>query len=174
MFIDSALLLMRVVVGLILAAHGAQKLFGWFDGGGIKGTTKMMQSLDIHPPVFWAYVNGACEFGGGLLTALGMLWPIGPIMIVANMLVAVAKARWEKGFWSMKGGYEYDLTLLVNALALGAIGAGRYSVDGYMSFALPEPQTLIYGITIALIGFAFVMFPIKVKGARVAARHHRA
>lgn len=172
MLIDYALLLMRVMLGIILAAHGSQKLFGWFDGGGIKGSTKMMQSLDIHPPVFWAYVNGICEFGGGLLTALGVLWPIGPLMIVANMLVAVAKARWEKGFWSMNGGYEYDLALLVNALALGMIGAGRYSVDGYLSFALPQPQTLITGIIVALIGYGVVMVPIR--GLRVAARHHRA
>ncbi len=172
MFIDSALLLMRVILGLLLAAHGSQKLFGWFGGGGLKGSTRMIQSLNIHPPVFWAYANGICEFGGGILTAVGFLWPIGPLMIIANMLVAIAKVHWEKGFWSTKGGYEYDLTLLINALALAMIGAGRYSVDGYMSFSLPEPQTLIYGIVLAIIGFGLVMMPIK--GVHVAPRRHRA
>lgn len=172
MFIDSALLLMRVMLGLVLAAHGSQKLFGWFGGGGIKGTTKMVQSLNIHPPVFWAYVNGICEFGGGVLTMLGMLWPIGPVMIIANMLVAIYRARWEKGFWEFKGGYEYDLMILVNALALGMIGAGRYSVDGYMSFSLLEPQSLIYGIVLAIIGFGLAMTPIK--SIRMATRHRRA
>lgn len=152
MFVDYGLLLLRVVVGLMMVAHGAQKAFGWFQGGGPQGTVKMMQSLNIYPPVLWAYVNAIAEFFGGMLTALGLLWPIGPLLVIGNMTVAIAKVHWSKGFWSTKGGYEFPLLILANALVLGVMGAGTLSLDSYFKFALPEPQTFIVGLIIAWVG----------------------
>src|SRR5581483_11268265 len=99
MWLDFGLLALRVVFGLILAAHGAQKLFGWFGGGGLRGTAGFFgQGLRLRHAGFWAFVGGFGEFAGGLLTALGLLNPIGPALLAGAMLVAIFKAHWSKGF----------------------------------------------------------------------------
>jgi putative oxidoreductase len=76
---DFGLLALRVVVGGLLAGHGAQKLFGAFEGPGMAGTQQMVARTGLHPPDVRALAAGGSEFGGGMLTALGLLWPIGPI-----------------------------------------------------------------------------------------------
>ncbi len=153
MLVNFGLLVLRVSVGLIVAAHGAQKLFGWFGGGGLQGSRKMMESLHLRPPMFWAVVSAVNEFAGGLLTALGLLMPLGPVLIIANMLTAIAYVHWSKGFWNSKGGLEYPLSLGLASLALGIIGAGAYSLDALVGFQVPEPQALVVGLIAVLIGF---------------------
>ena len=76
---DVALLVLRVTVGLLVAAHGAQKLFGWFGGGGLRGTSKFMASLGFRPAVGWTAIGSLAEFAGGLLLALGLFSPLGSI-----------------------------------------------------------------------------------------------
>lgn len=151
--IDFGLLLLRIFVGLLVAAHGSQKLFGWFGGPGLVGTRKMVQSLDLHPSAFWAWVTALNEFVGGILTVLGLLMPLGPLMIFANMLVAINRVHGAKGFWNTQGGYEFPLLLLVNAVVLGFMGAGIYSIDELIRFAAPEPATMIIGMFVVLVGF---------------------
>ncbi len=151
--IDFGLLLLRVVIGLILAAHGSQKLFGWFGGGGIPGTQKMMRGLNVHPSMFWAYISGLNEFVGGLLLALGFLMPLGPLMLFASMFTAVVRVHAGNGFWNTNRGYEFPLALLVNVVALGFMGAGLYSIDALIHFAAPEPATMIVGMVVVLFGF---------------------
>ncbi len=151
--VDFSLLLLRVFVGLLVAAHGAQKVFGWFGGPGIPGTQQMVRRLDVHPSIFWAWVSALNELVGGLLLALGFLMPLGPLMIFANMLTAIFGVHIGKGFWNTKGGVEFPLTLLVAAAAMGFAGAGIYSIDAMVGFAAPEPATMILGMFVVVIGY---------------------
>jgi putative oxidoreductase len=144
------LLILRLVVGLTLAAHGSQKLFGWWGGAGMAGWTQTVQKLRIRPAQLWAWVAALSEFGGGLLLALGLLSPLGSLAIVGAMVVAIVTVHLSRGFWSTKGGYEFNLSLIAAAVALALTGPGAYSLDSTLGIHLPEPLTLIAG-TIALI-----------------------
>lgn len=144
------LLILRLVVGLTLAGHGAQKLFGWWGGPGMGGWTNSVRRLRIRPAQPWAWVAALSEFGGGLLLALGLLSPLGSLAITGAMLVAIATVHLPKGFWVTKGGFEFNLTLIAAATALALTGPGAYSLDQALSIHLPEPLTLVVG-TVALI-----------------------
>jgi len=136
--VDTALLLLRIVVGLYVAAHGARFLFGWFGGLGIRGTQGFMGStLGFRPAWLWALGLGIAEFGGGVLTALGLLGPIGPIGISAAMLTATIVVHWANGPWGTQGGYEQTLTNLVVAVSLAIAGAGAYSLDALLGLTVP-------------------------------------
>jgi len=136
--------ILRVVVGLLIAGHGSQKLLGWFGGPGFTKTVGMMKSQGFKAPRLWALLGSLGEFGGGLFFALGLLTPLAAIAIVAAMLMAVVKFHWSKGLWSMKGGYEYPLVLLFVALVIGLVGAGSYSLDALIGFTLPLAVTLLF------------------------------
>lgn len=152
MFSDIGLLVVRVVVGLYLAAHGAQKLFGWFEGPGLEKFTGFMRMMGLRPAPFWALMGGVSEFGGGLLLALGLLSPLGALGVVAAMLMAIFKGHWGKGPWATKGGWELALTDLVIALALAFVGPGAYSLDNALGIVLPEPITLWVGLVLVILG----------------------
>jgi putative oxidoreductase len=137
---DTALLLLRLVIGLYLAGHGAQKLFGWFGGPGLQGTiTGMGSHLGFRPPWLWATTATLAELGGGLLLALGLASPLGPIAIASAMVPAIVVAHWSSGPWGTKGGYELALTNLAAAIALALTGPGRFSFDAVLGFTLPPP-----------------------------------
>src|SRR5256885_11374399 len=96
---DLGLLIIRVVVGLLVAGHGAQKLFGWFGGYGLRGTAGWMGSMGLQPAIPWTLLAGGSEFGGGLLLALGLLSPLGSLGVIAAMLTAIILVHWPK-IWS--------------------------------------------------------------------------
>ena|SRR5581483_7729308 len=123
------LLLLRVVVGGIFAAHGAQKLFGWFEGPGRAGTRGWIGSMGFRPDWLFAMLVSLQELGGGLLLAFGLLTPLGALAVTASMVVAVALVHWKNGFFVGKGGYEFNLALTAAAVALAATGPGRFSID---------------------------------------------
>jgi putative oxidoreductase len=123
------LLLLRVVVGLTMAAHGSQKLFGWFDGPRLAGVKAMLGNFGFRLPALMALALGLTEFGGGTLFALGFLTPLAALGIVVVMLNAVALVHFKNGFWAGKGGYEFNLVLLTVAVAVSATGPGRFSID---------------------------------------------
>jgi len=128
--VSYGLLLLRLVLGLTLAAHGAQKLFGSFEGPGLKGLAGFFGgNLRFRAPFAMAVLAGLGEFGGGLLVAAGLLTPLGSFALVNVMFVAIATAHWKAGFFSTKGGYEYNLLIIAAADAIAAIGPGRYSLD---------------------------------------------
>lgn len=147
--ISAGLLILRLVAGLTLAAHGAQKLFGWFGGTGISGTLQMQGRLGLKPAPLWAGMVILGEFGGGLSVALGLLTPLGAAGMFAAMFMAIAKSHWKNGFWNGKRGIEFPLQLLVIGLAVGIIGPGSYSLDALFGLAFPE--TLLFGI-LAVVG----------------------
>ena len=122
------LLILRVVVGVLMIGHGAQKLFGWFGGGGITGTAGFFDGIGLRPARPAAIGAGIAETGGGLLLALGLLTPIGSVAIVCVMIGAIISVHWPK-IWNTQGGLEYPLVMLTCAWALSFAGPGRWSFD---------------------------------------------
>lgn len=129
MMLDVGLLLIRLVIGLSFMAHGAQKLFGWFGGYGIKGTGGWFESMGMKPGAFVALLAGLAEFGGGLLLTLGLLTSVGGILIALTMVIAIVKVHGANGYWSTQNGFEYNLAILVVGVALALTGGGQYALD---------------------------------------------
>src|SRR5215210_6726986 len=117
---------LRVTVGGAFFAHGAQKLFGWFGGPGPEGTAQGFEQMGIKPGKRNALVAGAGEAGGGALLAAGLMTPLGGAATLGVMHEAVRKVHWDKGFFSTKGGYEYNLVLAAAAFALADTGPGPW------------------------------------------------
>jgi putative oxidoreductase len=126
------LLIIRLVIGLSFAAHGTQKVFGWFGGYGPKGTGGFFDSIGIKPGVLMAVLAGLAEIAGGLLFAAGLWTPLGAALIVLIMLGAIIKVHAKNGYWVTSNGYEYNLTLIAIAVGVALIGAGEYSLDALM------------------------------------------
>lgn len=141
---DSGLLLARVITGGLVAGHGAQKLFGWFEGPGWQTWTDLSESMmGMRPGRFWGTLQAGGEFGGGVLTLLGFLNPLGPIGIIATMLAASYKGHWGKPIWSAKGGAELSLSFLATAVVAGTRAPGRYSLDALLGVRLPRWFTVL-------------------------------
>ncbi len=122
--------MIRFVTGLILMPHGAQKLFGWFGGGGLEGTGGYFaQNLGLEPGIFWATLVGATEFFGGLFLAIGFLTRPAAVGIAILMAYAAVTVHLPNGFFWNKGGYEYPLLWGLIALAIALRGGGEMSVD---------------------------------------------
>ena len=124
-----AALVLRVPVGLVLAAHGAQKLFGWFGGYGLEGTGQWLASIGLEPGYLMALLAGGAEFFGGLALELGLLTRPAALVAAFTMLVAIFSANIGNGLFMSNNGYEYALTLFVVTVALAIQGAGRFAVD---------------------------------------------
>lgn len=122
-------LALRIPVGIIFAAHGAQKLFGWFGGYGLEGTGQFFGSMGLNPGYLMALLAGAAEFFGGLALVAGLLVRPAAAALAFAMLIAIFSVHISKGFFMDKGGYEYALALFAASLSLVFSGAGRFSVD---------------------------------------------
>ena len=147
---DVALLLLRVVVGVLMGGHGAQKLFGWFGGGGITGIAGWLETMGFRPARLWAWLAGIAEFGGGLLFALGLFSPLGTVGIASSMLIAIVRAHWPK-IWATDHGLELPLTYLVVAFAAAVTGPGAYSLDAVLRTGLSGSLTAVIAV-VALVG----------------------
>ena len=122
-------LALRIPVGIIFAAHGAQKLFGWFGGYGLEGTGQFFASVGLQPGYLMALLAGLVEFFGGLALVVGLLVRPAAAALAFAMLIAVFGVHWSKGFFAAAGGYEYALALFAASLSLLFSGPGRFSVD---------------------------------------------
>ena len=121
-------LVLRVPIGIILAAHGAQKLFGWFDGHGLTGTGQWMASHGFEPGYLMALLAGSAEFFGGIALILGLF--VRPAAAIAALTLMVAMTvHIENGFFISNNGYEFALSLLAATAALTIQGAGVFSLD---------------------------------------------
>lgn len=155
--VNTGLLVLRLVVGVGLAAHGSQKLFGWWGGPGIRGLHGHLTKMRFRPAPLWVAGAIGTEMGGGLLLALGFLSPLGSIGVGAAMLMAIAAFHWGKGFFGQGGGFEVPFLYLVAGATLGLTGPGSYSLNSLFKIALPEPVTGIVFAAIAVLGVAVGM-----------------
>jgi putative oxidoreductase len=159
-----ALLIIRLVCGLTLAAHGTQKLFGWFGGAGYEKVAHGFDGRGLRPGWLWAGLAILGEVGGGLALALGFLTPLGAAGALGATFMALT-TQVKNGFFYTTGGFEYPLALLAMSLAIGIAGPGAYSLDALFRIALPEPQ--LFGV---LAVVALVVDVIGLLMARSAAR----
>lgn len=122
-------LALRLPIGIIFAAHGAQKLFGWFGGYGLEGTAGWMDSIGLSPGMLMALLAGAAEFFGGLALIVGLLTRPAAAALAVAMLVAIFAVHFENGLFMANNGYEFGLALLAASVSLLFSGAGKLSVD---------------------------------------------
>ena len=152
--LDAGVLILRVVLGLTMAAHGYNKFFG---KGGLAGTAGWFDSMGMKPGMFHARVAATTEMAAGLGLAVGLLTPVPAAGFVALMLVAAWTVHKDNGFFIVKEGWEYNLVLAVSAVAVATIGAGRFSLD-YLLFGSSGFYDLLHGwwglIIAAALGLA--------------------
>ena len=156
--------ILRVLVGLTMASHGAQKLFGWFGGYGIKGTAGFLEQLGFVPGRRNAVMAGLAELVGGLLLALGLATPLAAVLIVSVMVVAVGSVHVKNGFFNHLQGYEYNLILAVTALSFVWEGPGPLSLDAVLGIQVSGLIWAVAALAAGLVGGA-----IQLAGRRVPA-----
>jgi putative oxidoreductase len=153
---DLAPFIVRLAQGSLMAGHGAQKLFGAFNGPGLEGTSGFMEMLGLRPGRPWAFMAGLSEFGGGVLTALGLLNPLGPLGIIASMSMATTKAHWGKPIWVTEGGAELPVLNLAVSTALMLREPDKYSLDRVLGVRLP--------VWVAPLGLAGILLTVRYTG----------
>jgi putative oxidoreductase len=150
--VSIAFLIVRLLLGLGLVAHGTQKLFGWFGGYGLAGTGGFFENLGFRPGALFALMAGLGETGGGLLTLLGLGGALGPVLIVLVMLVAVGSVHITKGFFASEGGWELNAMIVAAALAIAFAGNGTYSLDSVLNLNfLTNPVQIWYALAAATV-----------------------
>ncbi len=145
------LLLVRLIIGLGFAAHGSQKLFGWFGGYGIAGTGGFFEQLGFRPGRTFALAAGLAEFLGGLLIALGLAGPIGPMLVISAMVVAIVTVHLRNGFFATSNGVELPLLYLLIAVGYAFAGFGQLSLDA--AFGLSSVWTPVLDWVFVILGF---------------------
>ena len=131
-------LILRAPIGLILAAHGSQKLFAWFGGYGLEGTGQWMASIGMTPGYLMALLAGSAEFFGGLALVIGLFTRPAALVAAFTMLVAIFSVHISNGLFMSNNGYEYALTLFVALVALAVQGAGCFSLDNFIAKKLTD------------------------------------
>lgn len=154
---DIGLLLLRVIVGLLFVGHGTQKLFGWFNGPGIEGTTGMYDQLDYPRPRTMAVLAGTTEAVSGALLTVGLLVPLAAAGIIGVMVNAIVTVHADNGLWNTNGGYEYNLVLSTAAATLAFTGAGAWALDGAIGWDLAGIGWGIGAIALGIVTAAGVL-----------------
>lgn len=160
---DAGLFVARIVFGLLMAAHGTQKLFGWFGGYGLAGTGAFFEQLGFRPGRLFAAAASIAEVTGGLLLAAGFLGPIGPALVVSVMVVAAITVHWPNGVFSQNNGIEVPLLYATAASALALTGYGAYSLDAL--FGLESIWTSAISLGVLALGVLGGL-------ANLSLRHH--
>lgn len=161
MSIDAGILILRVLFGGAMAAHGAQKLFGWFGGYGIAGTGGFFESMGFKPGKPMAAMAGLSEFAGGILLLLGLFTPLGAAAVLSTMIVAAVSVHLANGFFSMNNGIEVPFLYAAVALALAFTGGGIYSLDAMLAISFVTEKYLAAAVVVAAILGAVVVLAMR-------------
>lgn len=143
-FVDLGFLIARVVIGLLMAAHGAQKLLGWFGGHGLKATGEFFGQLGFQPSRLFAAAAALGELSSGLLIAVGLLGPVGPALMLAVMVVAGISVHWRNGLFAATNGIELPLLYSIAAVRFALTGPGRFSLDAALGLQWTWTPTVIW------------------------------
>ena len=147
------LLVGRLVIGLLMAAHGAQKLFGWFGGYGLNATGEFMVQLGFPSGRLFASTAAVTEVVSGLLVALGLFGPIGPALMLSVMIVAAISVHWQNGVFAMQNGIEVPLLYATGALAIALAGPGAFSLDALLGIgSIWTPRVTAAVLAVGVIG----------------------
>src|SRR2546422_2951262 len=158
MFTDTGLLIIRVFFGLALTGHGAQKLFGWFGGYGIKGTGGFFESIGFRPGAAFATAAGLSEMGGGVLIIVGLGTPFGAAAVLSAMLVAMVSVHLKNGFFAAGNGIELPFLYAVAALGMALTGGGAISLDRLLGLNfVAEPYVVTSLLALAVCGAAVTL-----------------
>lgn len=154
---DSGLLVLRAALGLVMAAHGAQQLLGWFGGGGIDGTAAFFAASGYSAATLMAVLSGLSHVVGGLALVIGLATPLACAAIIGTMINAVA-VMWGSGFFAAKGGMEYELLLIVATAAVALTGPGRLAVDRGLPVLREHRTSLgVAGIVVGVVSGLLVL-----------------
>ncbi len=162
---DQGLLIARLVLGLLMAAHGSQKLFGWFGGYGLTGTSQFFEGLGFRPARPFAFAAAAGEIASGLLVASGLLGPIGPALMLSIMIVAAVTVHWH-GVFATANGVEVPLLYATGAVTIALTGYGRFSLDALLGLGsvwtpLTVTAVLAAGIAGGIINLSLRRTPVS-------------
>ncbi len=167
--LDLGLFLMRAMAGLLMAGHGAQKLFGWWGGSSMtKWAADLEARQGIRPGWLWAWVSVGGQFFAGLALAAGFLTPVAAAASLVGPMAVVVVQRWSKGFFNVRGGYEFMLSILLIGVALAFTGPGAISVDAALGLTIPLPFRLAI-VAAAVVGALVAVLPAR-SAAEPAAR----
>jgi putative oxidoreductase len=151
--LSTGLLVARLVFGLVMSAHGAQKLFGWFGGYGLTATGEFLVQLGFRPARLFAAVASLTEVVGGILVALGFLGPVGPALMLSVMIVAAVTVHWKNGLFAMANGIELPLLYGAAAVVLALTGPGLFSLDALLGLkALWTPTLAMIALAVGTVG----------------------
>ena len=151
--VGAGLLIGRLVLGLAMAAHGSQKLFGWFGGHGLAGTGGFLEQLGFRPGRAYAAAAATTEVVGGLLLALGLFGPVGPALVLSVMVVAAVTVHWKGGFFAQSNGIEVPFLYAAGAVALALAGPGRFSLDALLGLEwLWDPRIVAVALGVGVLG----------------------
>jgi len=139
---DLGFLIARIVLGVLMSAHGAQKLFGWFGGYGLTGTGGFFENLGFKPGRLFAAAASGGEVVSGVFIALGLFGPVGPAILLSIMIVAAVSVHWH-GVFATSNGVEVPLLYATGAVALALTGPGRYSLDALLGLGSLWTPTLV-------------------------------
>jgi putative oxidoreductase len=164
-----ARLLARLAIGGMFAAHGTQKLLGWFDGPGIEGTTGMMGKLGLAPARTNALAAGASETFGGIGIALGAATPLAATSLIATMTTAIRTVHWKNGFFVTNGGFEYNLTIIAALMLIADAGPGPLSVDAAFGIEESGPGVALAVAAAGVLGSTVTLAAAKAAHAKANA-----
>jgi putative oxidoreductase len=167
---ELGLLLLRLVVGLGFAAHGAQKLFGAFGGHGIAGTAGFFEQIGLRPGRPHAWAAGGAELVGGLLIALGLLTPVAAAALIGVMTAAILSVHLRNGFFVTSNGYEYNLVLGAAVFALAGVGAGEWSLDHALGIDLAGTGWALAALGAGVLGGLGAVLSGRLASARAHGR----
>jgi putative oxidoreductase len=151
--VSAGLLVARLVLGLYMAAHGVQKLFGWFGGYGLEGTGGFFEQIGFRPGRLFAATAGAIEVASGVLVMLGLLGPVGPALMVSVLIVAAVSVHWQNGVFATSNGVEHTMVFAAGAIALALTGPGIFSFDAVLGLqSLWTSSAALAALSIGVIG----------------------